>query len=111
MFGPLWSLQTAGRPWQPQSNAPRSGAIKGVGVLAEGARGNMRLQRKQASIYRKVVPCGRYDLAGPGLYSQRELTFVLFFARVLLQSRRFGAFSALAHDVSPAVGSTAKITH
>ena len=41
-------------------------------------------QRKQASIHRKDVPCGRYDLTGPGLYPQRELTFVLFFARVLL---------------------------
>ena len=40
-------------------------------------------QRKQASIHRKDVPCGRYDLAGPGLYSQRELAYVLFFDRVL----------------------------
>ena len=48
-----------------------------------GAGGTVR-QRKQASKHRKDVPCGRYDLTGPGLYSQRELTFVLFFARVLL---------------------------
>ena len=41
-------------------------------------------QRKKAPIHRKDVPCGRYDLTGPGLYLQRELAFVLFFARVLL---------------------------
>ena len=45
-----------------------------------GAGGTVR-QRKQAFIHRKDVPCGRYDLTGPGLYSQRELAFVLFFAR------------------------------
>ena len=34
--------------------------------------------------YRKDVPCGRYDLAAPGLHLQRELTFVLFIARVFI---------------------------
>ena len=34
--------------------------------------------------YRKDVPCGRYDLATPGLHLQRELTFVLFIARVFI---------------------------
>ena len=34
--------------------------------------------------YRKDMPCGRYDLAAPGLHLQRELTFVLFIARVFI---------------------------
>ena len=40
----------------------------GAGEITWGG-GTVR-QRKQASIHRKDVPCGWYDLAGPGLYSQ-----------------------------------------